>query len=567
MDARPARAVTSDAVLYTAFALVLVSFLAFVAATRIPLGFSFGDEGIYFSSSSRYLLGDRPFVDEVFNVFRSFDIVQAFFMRILPIESVLGWRWFGFALQLAAALALLPLLTRILPADVWAVTLLAIALYTPFNLWTISYNSLMLGATSIGFALLGAALITRRRAMAIVGGAVFSLNGLVYLPMLALAGITVVFLALMRKERAARGSAVAWLGGLLGGCLTLLVVLALTGSIQPMLQAAAELRSLGYYEFNWRRIYLKLAGSGQWPELPLAILAHLTLGYAAATARSRALRYALLGLAAAGLCYWIAAYAADDTSYQYTLAMPIAVFNAALASTAFGVMLPAWRGWLSDARRTAALLLMLAGVFAAAVLAYVAAQNANQMYVAAEIIWPASILMLWLGLEHLPGRKAVGWAAAWLCVTMALVHVHGWTYEDAATPRVLSAEFKTERLKGIRSKPEQVMHIDRLAAYIASSARDERFLLDYGAAGITYLTEKRPALKAAVVPATIPANLLGAEWLKFMHDNNRVARYAVVGMQLNAARVIDGYILTRYAPVTTFGPYTVWQRKPDWRQQ
>lgn len=111
-----------------------------------------------------------------------------------------------------------------------------------------------------------------------------------------------------------------------------------------------------------------------------------------------------------------------------------------------------------------------------------------------------------------------------------------------------------------------MIQIDRLAEFIASHARDEQFLLDYGAAGMTYVTGKRPALKAAVLPATIPANSPAAEWQRHMHDNSRVARYAVVGMKLDSDRVNDSYILTKYERVATFGPYSVWQRKPDGRQ-
>lgn len=550
-----------------ALVVAIVAFMAYVVARRIPLGFSLGDEGIYFSSASRYTLGDRPFIDDVFNVFRSFDIVQAFFMAILPIDSVLGWRWFGFLVQLLFALSLIPLLRRLLPLEVWIVPLLAIALFTPFNLWTISYNSLGLGCTAVGIALLGAALISNRRIYSVAGGMTFALTALVYTPLLAASAFVIVDAAFRYRDPERRRLLLIWLGSAAAGVAGIVVILVLAGYSSAYLDAVHDLRSLSYYEsFSGTRLYRKIAGAGVWPELPIAVLAHLALGYVAAASRTRWPRIAAFTLIAADLLYWIVRYAGDP-AYEYPHLMPISVFNAALVATSVGAALPNAARLMRDRAGTAALHFMLAGILASAIPAYVAAANLNQLYIGAEMVWPAAVLVLWMGLKDERERKIATTAAGWLIVLCALVHLHGWTYEDATTSSALSAHFDSEKLRGIRSTARNVTEIDAVVAYIRPQIEDCDFILDYGSPGITYLTDTRPALKASILEATVPPDPMATKWLREMEARKRIPRWAVTGIPLRHGRPIDEYIRTNYRAMAHNGPYTVWRRSSPPHQE
>ena len=131
----------------------LLTLVLLSARQRLAHGFSLTDEGFVLASASRYVLGDVPYRDEALTALRSADLLVALLMRFLPVDTVLFWRWVGYALQLGS-LALLALwLARGLPFLPLTVLLAALAFYTPFNLWTPQYANLglliVLAATSL----------------------------------------------------------------------------------------------------------------------------------------------------------------------------------------------------------------------------------------------------------------------------------------------------------------------------------------------------------------------------------------------------------------------------------
>jgi hypothetical protein len=144
---------------------IILAILVFVIggiayAYRIRLGIGFNDTGFYFSSGSKYLLGDIPFKDENLWALRWFDIFLALIMKILPDT--------GIVLSLRITETFFHLLAFFLIGR-WAImkgrnpflvpiAVFCVLFYNEYAMYDISFYTLPVSFTVIGIAILMEAL-------------------------------------------------------------------------------------------------------------------------------------------------------------------------------------------------------------------------------------------------------------------------------------------------------------------------------------------------------------------------------------------------------------------------
>lgn len=189
-----------------------------VMASRLHYGVDFKDEAYYAAVSYRFVLGDRPFVDEMnflqLPAMLTFPLVKAYVAATGGTSGLILFMremWLLFAVVLAAAgFALLRTLMR------WEAALIASLLplvAVPFNIPSLSYNSMSAGLLALGMVVgAWAAVHGRSRRWLLAAGLLHGLAVFAY-PTLAVAVFAyAAALGVLYRRRAAK-ALVAYLGG------------------------------------------------------------------------------------------------------------------------------------------------------------------------------------------------------------------------------------------------------------------------------------------------------------------------------------------------------------------
>jgi hypothetical protein len=155
---------------------------------RIRFGINLADEGFYLASPLRYALGDLPFRDEWANPLRMFDIVLAPVLYLVPDVSVYQLRFAWLVVQVTSALTLYMLLRRFAP-DVVVALACTTTLWLPNIIWTPGYHVMSASFFVLAWVLWLFGCLSRAPraagALGSLGGSIFFLATLSYLPLLA----------------------------------------------------------------------------------------------------------------------------------------------------------------------------------------------------------------------------------------------------------------------------------------------------------------------------------------------------------------------------------------------
>lgn len=177
---------------------------------RLPFGFSLADEAYYIAMPYRFLLGDKPFIDELM-------IHQTAGLLTFPLvwtwvhltgsthAIVLFMRLMWLAFTTIVAFAAYKFMARVAPR-LFAFALAAVYLvFIPFTCPALSYNTLASGFMTIGLALIAIQLLDeeRRPWRLLAAGASHGLAVWAYPTLVAWVPIVVICLILIRSERRA----------------------------------------------------------------------------------------------------------------------------------------------------------------------------------------------------------------------------------------------------------------------------------------------------------------------------------------------------------------------------
>lgn len=125
---------------------------------RLHLGVDFSDESWYVATNYRMLLGDRPYVDEIF-LMQGFSLVTYPFFRLFGFAGssegiVLFGRYLYSALNLLAAVLLVRTLRKYLSWGAQALLVVGWLAFIPYGIPNVSYNTLGLVFVTMGFCAL-----------------------------------------------------------------------------------------------------------------------------------------------------------------------------------------------------------------------------------------------------------------------------------------------------------------------------------------------------------------------------------------------------------------------------
>lgn len=277
---------------------VAVTVAAVVAmAWRLRFGVDFGDEAYYIGLAYRFVLGDRPFVDEMSLLqiasFLTYPLVKAYVALHGTYGIVLFMRvaWFAATLFLCAAgFAFLRMVMR------WELALVACVLpllVVPFNIPTLSYDSMGAGLLALGVAL-GAWHAVQRRGWGwlLAAGLVHGLAVVAY-PTLGVAVVAfAAALLVLDGRRGLRGVAV-YVGGAVAVLAVLAVALVRFG-IPNVRHSLAYMMALSGYAGGASKIAVVAGRTLTFLALEPLFVAALVVAYAAFLAFGDRGRWALL---------------------------------------------------------------------------------------------------------------------------------------------------------------------------------------------------------------------------------------------------------------------------------
>jgi hypothetical protein len=543
--------------------LIVLAAIALVGY-RIPFGFNLEDEGFYLASSARYLFGDRPFVDEVYTVMRSFDLFLAPLMKISPWDSVLFWRWVGFGIQLGFLALVIRSLCPFLEKKQKILLVFALILFSPYNLWTIYYGNLGTGLVAAGICLwLYAASLKNKTGgwIGFFGGFLFSACVVAYTPMVVMSFFPALALFFWRRAgmsadsiRATR----AWLVGFVTGCTCIAVAFFAFRLAGPFFESLNDMRSLHQYKSNpFKSLAVKFIFSGYLKEFLYVFSFFFGIGFLEPRMGGRYRKY-FRSAVVLGLVICVCLFIVDAQVFK-TKSPALYFFNVILVALALGQVMA--HRLKNETQRLASWMLYAAVTFFL-ILPMFSSNSLAHGNVAIWLLWPAvaAVLNVFPGNEE---NKKWNLAILALMGICAFSHLYGWVYWDEPIPQ-LTASFNSPKLRGIKSTPLRVGSLDALLTELTPRVSRGDFLLTYGLnfhsiAGLTYLTDTRPPLRTTILFDSSEQNPSAKKWLQRMDQLGRIPRFAVT---LDSTRgAIGEYITTYYDREKSIDIFQLWKRK------
>ncbi len=563
-----------------------------VVLQRIPYGFSLMDEAFALASAERYVLGDVPFKDEAFTVFRSSDLLIAVLMHVLPWDTVLLWRVIGFGIQLACLAAAALFLRRHIPFLPLTLLLAALAFYTPFNIWTPQYANvatlIVLASTSLWLHYAESASFTGR-AVILGSGLLLSLCSFLYTPLLGLLLVPVALLAVptsIHCTTRVRPSSCLYVAGACAGTALFTIALLQSGLLPDLINSLHEAQSAsvgansGVYSYQSGVVEalayrVRVTGS----RTIVAMVSSFVVLGAAGFLSTRCWWSHLGQMASRGgalICLGLAVlqlWVAPDPDRLPTLSPQFSFLTFGVVGLAVGWMLGCWRSGETvtppvRSERTVVLAFGLVGLLASLIMTLTSANGLAEFNVGMWLLWPAAIALMYTFTPSPETADIRVWTATLRMGTLiailsaALFHLYSWTYFDEPIPR-LTAEFSLPKLQGVRSTPERVEEIEGLVSAIqASGAERGSRLLSYGqVTGLTYLTDTRPATRSSWIRSGLPSDEVMAAWIRRMVESKRVPALVVVRGEIRQANPMERFIAENYYAVFSTGDLTLWRHQ------
>jgi hypothetical protein len=550
-------------ILLAVLAVAAAVLVVVVMAARLRYGVEFHDEPYYAAVSYRFVLGDRPFVDEM-NILQlasllTFPFVKAWVVLTGGTSGVvlfLRVLWLAFAAGLSVAGFLF--LRTLMRWPVALVASLVPLVAAPFGITTLSYNTMGAGLLALGMILGAWATVNGRgRRWLLAAGLAHGLAVVAY-PTLAVAVLAyaAALVALYRRE--ALRPLAAYVGG--GAVVAAgLCALLLSAGVGNVAIAMRYMTSLGGYAGGGSKIVrvgrTALAFLGQQPLFVVALVVALA---AVLALRDRG-RWALLLPAAA--------------------IFPVAVAQAYVADMGalilYGI-LGVWLGLFARGRPTAQRLYVW-GVLPALVGAAITAYTSSNGFINAAIgFFPAVFAtagMLALTTERPDEERGAAPALLpWLLIAVFALLVfnlgrYQWrVFYQESSRALLTAEVPAGPFAGLWTTPDKVAFDAQLRRDVSEFVHPGQRVMFFDGFPAGYLyTTARPA-----------ANTL---WLSLSDERVGAAKHATTAYWARTGHYPDvafrytwrtayppGHVLTayvappRYRLIATRDKYEVWVR-------
>jgi hypothetical protein len=217
----------SDEVIQSLLAACWVLFLLVVGVWwlyRLRLGVDVSDEAWYVATTYRLILGDRPYIDEIF-------LMQGFSLLLFPVFKLLGIgsttegivlssRYLYAAFNASVGICVAYSLRKWLSRRAQITLIFAWICFLPYGIPNLSYNTLGLGFIALGFCVLLERLIYRRYIAAwYLFGLCMGAALLAHPSMLTVCAVAAFSAAYLEKDSKALAVALYFLGGLTIGIL------------------------------------------------------------------------------------------------------------------------------------------------------------------------------------------------------------------------------------------------------------------------------------------------------------------------------------------------------------
>jgi hypothetical protein len=522
-------------------AAILVIGWAVFMLMRIRYGLDLTDEGMYLSATDRLLRGDITFRDDQESPVRPYNLLMSWLWYPGGGFSLLAARSVGVALQLTQMVAVWLVVRRGWGAWLAAIAAVMVPRVPLMAIWSPGYNDLACTFSMVFAACLALSGTSaedrggRRWAAAwgAVAGVALVLDGLSYMPTLALAVVPVGMVVWGRWRGSWRHPWVV--GGAAALATTLVGVLGFVGWVLGSGLGSAWMADTHavYMQQNLAFPLLErvtacvglMRGFGIHLVVTVVLLAAVRWTASWLAARSRrvgasvvfgvgllaALAYDLFGdtrLNAGQYDLVQALYLASAAKWKYQVLLTQMEMGAACVMVFVlpGGIRDAWRGrtgGLSGMTLAVAVIVLFGAINA--VSSTIAGYSGLSIRAAVEAIGAAGAGAFLLRLNPAAPMQSSAGRAAWvpaapavLCqvILAALAGAAGWTlvYRDAV-PADCTATFVHAPLAGVKSTPQRVAAIGALQEWVdAHEAPDARLLSYHDAPGLYFITRRRPVL-------------------------------------------------------------------------
>ena len=544
--------------------IALAGLVGLLCYGRLYFGVDPGDESFYAAMPYEYVLGNRPYVDEL-NVhpgqsfaLLTYPLVRAYYAAASQDGLVLALRHAYFAFAGGVTLLSVLLLRRVIAWPWLLAAGLGYLSLVPFSIPSLSYNTLAAGFLTYGFIFgLGYLVASRARRLLCLAGLCHALAAVAYPPLLLVIPVYALVLGVLR-----RGTRVP---DIFAYCLGALVVLGVWGAAILMIGPSNVLHA-----FSFGR---EMAGSaegsaGLWRSLlvnpvPWAatVAPALLLAIAAIVAgrkRTAMRRWCIALIPVSGLS--LVATGASPIYWSVTYIILLALYSCLMA-------------WYqleqSDVRRS----LILWGLVPALFAGYVSGNSSLNDFIAAWVGLAPSVVIAFVA-TGLAVRSAAApperTHAAWLRLTpVVAVLVAGllfqWmaVYGDSPVPQ-LTARVDSGPYRGLFTTPDRRALVQGLAADIDAMATPTGTILFLHQNAGGYLL-------SALRPAGPSVWLGGAETNPTVHswyDETGRAPTVVVSFRASSSATVQRELHlwgSPYEAVFVRGAYVVYRRATEVR--
>lgn len=572
-----------------AIGLVLATLLILLVRIRFGYAAASCDEGFYLSSTNRYHLGDRPFVDEHFTEGIHFDLINYAISSVVPLDTIIHWRTLGLLLSISAVALAGAAARRELRAPLsqpLLLVLLAAACFMPYNLWTPNYKNLcitfVMSALALGLWSQHISSKIFRLTAAVACGFSWVLASTVYLPQ---TGLGVLFIGLLyARERlvpsAARTASVVTVT-LFTLSAAAFAALYTSDNLHYVVENLLEKQRFPQYAVGIiDKIVVKFTRHGLFTHIATAIAVGCLLGVAARLNRPRVWYAAVVAnvlFTIVLLFRFVLDAVAESPGYLGTLSNWLYLFNLQWSFAGLSGVIARCReaGGVKVVLLSTPFLVMGLGAGAiCAVSASTASAHISEMNVASGIIWIGIVgAFLWMERTAFPGTPGWGPRVAWDPTTafsagamaFSVVHLWSWTYSDVA-PWRCDAEFASGRAAGIRSTAPEVSSVQSALRLIDQTGLTGTgdFLIVYpGRCEMYYMTGTRPALFTSILGRDQPPDSVMRRWLVEATNRGRIPRIAVATKPLSGGDALEEFLLERFSwpPGQKNGRWSIGVRK------
>lgn len=475
----------------TCFALATAVAVLALLYYRLYFGVEFSDEAFYVAIPFRFVLGDRPFIDEMSIAqtmgFISYPFLKLFYLVSHSTEAVvLFMRHLFFAFYGLIGWTGFRLVRKFFDWQTSLVIALTAIVFIPFNITNLSYNTLGMGFFAIGcFLLVGAALNPRSPWLWAVAGFAHALSVMAYPSRFLAAVILVPLIFLLAKKPKIRPVLLYGLGYapvvLFAG---FLVLRAGGKNLHIIFDYFYSLPGQG--QFHLDKIVNILRSIGGNPPDRVVLLPALAVVFFGFKKRPL---YFCLPLVLAPLAALRTHAIPDGPGHAYI------VFFALLAPYFYALV-----------RKTPSMKAVFYGLWAPSFVSglIVAFSSGNGFRSAAIGFFPAGLIMAFFAAvaveERLPATPGAVRFAAMAKVVPALIVLgclaatwYPGFYREDPYP-ALTAVVKSGPYKGIRTSPEKHRYLEMIAADVAALSKPGDRLLFYDRFPAGYLlTDLRAA--------------------------------------------------------------------------